>query len=88
MFGRCCLVLKKFKTTTTTSSFKVGDEVALYNPKFKTTTATTTIEKDGSKVNSVLFGLVSKVSSFKVVIVVIVVVFTFLHRSVLVPMYF
>jgi hypothetical protein len=28
------------------------------------------------------------VSSFKVVIVVIVVVFTFLHRSVLVPMYF
>ncbi len=62
MFGRCCIVLQKMDKKQIQSTFKVGDEVNLYNPKLKTTST------DGD--NGAVFGLISKVTHFKIEMVV------------------
>ena len=68
MFGRCCVILQKMGGKQLESSFKVGDEVLLFNPKLRTSS---TVDTTGTSLdNGSVFGLVSKVSNFKIEIVV------------------
>lgn len=68
MFGRCCVILQKIGGKQIESSFKVGDEVVLFNPKLRTSSAT---DANGSSLdNGSVFGLVAKVSNFIIEIVV------------------
>ncbi len=64
MFGRCCIILQKMDKKQIQSSFKVGDEVNLYNPKLKTTTS------NDDNDNGTIFGLISKVTNYKIEMVV------------------
>lgn len=61
MFGRCAIALSKLGGAKLDSSFKVGDEVVLYNPKLRGTS-----ENDDATV----WGLVSKVT-FKTITIVV-----------------
>ena len=59
LFGRCCLTIQKADKSQLLQSFKVGDEVSLYNPKLSS-----------SQENAVLFGLIGKVTPFKIEMIV------------------
>lgn len=69
MFGRCCIILQKMGAKQIESSFKVGDEVLLYNPKLKSTSDSTSSSNSSSD-NGSVFGLISKVTNYKVEMVV------------------
>eukprot|EP01038_Epipyxis_sp_PR26KG_P014390 gene14390-19315_t len=63
LFGRVHITLMRIDRGPIVNSFKVGDEVSLYNPKIKST-----IAKDDD--SATVDGLVSRVSSSKITIVV------------------
>jgi len=64
LFGRTSLGLQRSDKGQIQQCFKVGDEVSLYNPKMKASASSSDEDK------YVLFGLISKVTSHKVEMVV------------------
>lgn len=71
MFGRCCVSLHKIDSSPISQSFKVGDEVCLYNPKLKS--STNSKEKSSNKDNdnkNILNGLISKITVHKIDIII------------------
>ena len=76
LFGRCSLLLRKMDKSPLKGSFKVGDEVNIYNPKYisKSGTSSTSFSsaaKSNSEMNekTFLFGLISKVSTTNIEVV-------------------
>jgi ATP-dependent RNA/DNA helicase IGHMBP2 len=63
LFGRCCITLQRVDKQQIVQSFKVGDEVSLYNPK---------LVGNGSKANedALLSGLVGRIAQYKVEMIV------------------
>jgi hypothetical protein len=61
MFGRCCVTVEKMDRSPIPVSFKVGDEVGLYNPQLSSSKAEN---------NSVVEGLISKITEKVIDIVV------------------
>lgn len=64
LFGRCCLTLQRVDKQQLVQSFKVGDEVCLYNPKLVQNQT-----KDANN-DALLLGLIGKVSQFKIEMIV------------------
>lgn len=74
LFGRCSLILRKMDKSPLKGSFKVGDEVNIYNPKYLSKSAsssTTSTKPFSAEVNerTLLFGLISKISASNVEVV-------------------
>jgi superfamily I DNA and/or RNA helicase len=68
LFGRCCISLQRQDKGQILQSFKVGDEVSLYNPKHKQDAESSRVSLE--KNNAIVMGLIGKITKFKVEIVV------------------
>ena len=71
MFGRCCVSLHKIDSSPISQSFKVGDEICLYNSKHKSSTLN--LKESNTKENdskNILNGLISKITMYKIDIII------------------